>query len=263
MKNPNTNIPPHTTHAVRPTLLLLFAVLFSSRSLIADERNPIAIRWWGMNSVTIETHWNFEIAVNPLDETQSADFCVLTSSRSGMATGPVLKNAVNYKSAGIQPFTTQVLDRMPNQSSVSWSLLNAESKPSANAVRVTTIAKNEDPTAPDRAVHFEVDGIRILVCESLSLGSLSQELLNKHIGLDVLIVNPVEKKDTDKKAVEIIGWIERLKPRFFIPIATQHSKTDTATSTSFDYLAQAFGDKVEAKRIEGNAHFRTPSARCD
>ena len=247
-------IPPYRTHAVPRALVLLCAVFLSPTFLMADEQNPIAIRWWGMNAITIETHWNFEIAINPLAETKNADLCVLTSSGYGMSTGPISKNAINYKSAGMQPFATQVLDRLPNQSSVTWSLLNAASNPSANAVRVLTIAKNEDPTAPDRAVHFEVDGVRILVCEGLGLGSLSQEQLNKLVGLDVLIVNPVEKKENDKKAIEMIAWIERLKPRFFIPMATQQSKTDTSTRSSFDYLAQAFGDKVEALRIEGNTH---------
>ena len=221
----------------------------------ADQGNPIAIRWWGMNAVTLETHWNLEVAVNPLDDKKSADLCVLTSSRSGMSAGPISKNSVFYKSVASQPFATQVLDRLPNQSSVHWSLLSPQSEPSTNAIRVTSVANNQAAARsgePDRAVLFEIDGVRILVSEGLNVEALTSEQLDQLAGLDVLIMNPVETKVVEKKAIEILGWINRLKPRIFIPIASQAAKMDITTSTSFDDLVLALGSKLEIRRISGN-----------
>ena len=121
--------------SVLPSFWLFCFSMFLNPSLIADEGNPIAIRWWGRNSISIETHWNFEIAINPLAENKSADLFVLTQSCTTDA-DKLSKNAFAYDLRGIATsavFSTQVLDRLPNQDRASWSSLNSQANFCANS----------------------------------------------------------------------------------------------------------------------------------
>ncbi|HUP82187.1 MAG TPA: hypothetical protein VM260_26780, partial [Pirellula sp.] len=219
---------------------LFCGTMFLNPSLIADEGNPIAIRWWGSNSISIETHWNFEIAINPLGEDKSGDLLVLTQSCTTDA-AKLSRNVFAYDlrgNAASAVSSTQVLDRWPNQDRASWSSFNPQSNPSPNAVRVTNMAEKGG------AIQLEVDGIRILFCDQLSLQLLSGTQLEQLNGLDVLALLPISNDPA-----EIVSWLERLKPRLFIPLKLGEKPEAAGT---FDWLVQGLGNKVEAKQVDGN-----------
>ncbi len=229
--------------------LLLASVLYGSTA-DADEGNPIAIRYWGKTSISIETHWNFEIAINPTEESKSAGLVVRTQSHSLDRAG-VSENAFVYDSTGIdatQPIATHVLDRWPNQNEASWGVLNPQTRISANAVRVTSIAEK------GKAVLLQVDGIQILVGDGLDLDSLTTMQLESLVGLDVLILSC-----SALNKAQVGAWIERVKPHIFIPIQSDTIKT----AAYFEWLKQGFGDKVEPKKIEGNTHALRAEKRTD
>ena len=223
-----------------PQFWLVSAMLFLNSISIADEGNPIAIRWWGRNSISIETHWNFEIAINPLEENKSADLFVLTQSFS-KDTVTLSKNAFTYdlradSTSAVK--STQVLDRWPNQDRVSWSSFNPQEKPSPNAVRVTSLVEK------GKAIQLEADGIRMLFSDQLSLQSLSNEQLEQIGRLDILALLPIANDPA-----EIGSWLERLKPRVFIPLNRDEKPK---AESNFDWLIQGLGNNVEIKRTEGN-----------
>lgn len=219
---------------------LLLASLLSSSLAKADDGNSVAIRYWGKTSISIETLWDFEIAINPTEENKSAGLVVLTQSSSIDRT-VVPNNAFVFDLRSVdasKPFTSQVLDRWPNQNEASWGVLDLQTRISANAVRVTPIAEN------GKAVLLQVDGIQILICDGLDLESLTSLQLEKLDGLDILVM--LASPTTSKAQVR--ASIEQLKPRVFIPI-----KSDTQVTVAyFEWLRQGLGDLVEPKRIEGN-----------
>ena len=213
-------------------------MMFAIGRLSADNGNPIAIRWWGRDSISIETQWNLTVAINPWGDNTSADLFLFNQAHP-VDTAQLAKRSFLFDFSA-DSSSPQLLDRLANQDATSWSKLTPLIKPSGNAIRVTSLADQ------GKVIQLEVDGVRIVYCNRLSLETLSRDQLDLLVGLDVLLFS-----SSTENAKEAGEWIERLKPRVFIPIAF---KRPTTSASGLDWLSQGLGNKVEIKRIDGNTH---------
>ncbi len=120
------------------SLGVLCAMMFAIPRLSADNGNSIAIRWWGRDSISIETQWNLTVAINPWGDNTSADLFLFTQAHP-VDTAQLSKNSFLFDFS-TDASSPQLLDRLANQDATSWSKLTPLIKPSGNAIRVTSLA---------------------------------------------------------------------------------------------------------------------------
>lgn len=248
-----------------PSLLAVIALLITSSSVQADPGDPVAIRWWGQALVSIETHWNLQIAIDPYSEKigykdphLSTDL-VLISHEHGdhnndklIGGEPVVARGLN-KDGKSQPIY-QVLDIWPNQEKPEWSFSKQKMARSNHAVWVTGIpAWHDDTEGTQRGANtlflVEVDGVRIVHCGDLGQPQFTDEQMKTLGKVDVLLI-PVGGVYTVDGA-QAADLVRQLNPRIVVPI---HYKTPNLIYDlqGVQGFLEALGDDVEVVRAKGN-----------
>ncbi|QEG40574.1 DinB family protein [Roseimaritima ulvae] len=192
---------------IRPTLVCLLGLALHScvvAPLAANEGDPIAIRVWPKQAVTIETMWDFHVGVRLSEQDQTA------------LPRPV---DLNVMLDADQP--AHILDREPNSEKIQWQPAETVAEPSPNAVRVAVVPLQTSDTAdsdrPSVVTTIAVDGVRIadasqipvtLLARSLTANSDAADALTS---IDVLLLGGSQADEKDLLAIR-----GRLMPKMVV-----------------------------------------------
>jgi L-ascorbate metabolism protein UlaG (beta-lactamase superfamily) len=221
---------------MRPLAALLIAPLFATHTS-AQETPPVAIRWWGQGMVSIETHWNLTIVIDPYNDKigyevpdLTADLVLVTHEHAdhnnveAVKGEPIVVRGLDAKGAVVGVWN--VLGRWPNERALVWSSARTKQLKPPHSIQVVSIpAWHDDSQGSERGpvAMFKIvaDGVSILHCGDLGQSQLAEKQF-QHIGeVDVMLL-PVGGGYTidGKQAWDMVAQV---KPRYVVPI---HYKTD-------------------------------------
>lgn len=247
-------------------LICTFCVLIAtSNPVVATPGDPVAVRWWGQNMVSIETYWDLHIVVDPhrakigyADPQIPADLVLVSHDHFDVN---------NVEIVGGQPAIVQgvddqgtvaqqhgVLDRPPNTPRPTWQGGRAIEAATSHAVRVSVVAgwHDEQQGADQGATALfviDVDGVRIVHCGDLGQKQLSPEQVDALGAVDVLLL-PIGGTYTldGQKAARVV---EQVGPRMVIPLSYKTPALNIELDGPQPFL-EALGGKVEVRRPPGN-----------
>ena len=242
-----------------------FLTLLLSTASRADSGNPVAVRWWGQAMVSIETHWNLRLVIDPFganigypDPQVSGDL-VLVSHEHGDHNNVELVGGRKFIVRGLGEngevaTIDHVLDRRPGQPNPSWKDTRLRIARSSQAIRITSIASwHDDTEGSQRGANaiflIEVDGLRIVHCGDLGQPRLSAQQLAAMGAVDVLLIPVGGVYTVDGQQAANIT--RQVKPSVVVPI---HFKTPNLVydlQPVQGFLA-ALGDPCEVVRAGGN-----------
>ena len=182
---------------LRPALGLavLFTLVLTAGSVVADDGHPVAIRHWEGQSFTIETMWGFQIGLG-VDE----------ANQSKLPRKPDL--ILSAVSAG----ESSTLQRLPNQAKLSIS----SEPPASEDGNAVVVSRGKD----DSVSSVTVDGLTIVFLNDATATAVLKQLKTdseKPLGLsskgDQLVV-VASGDEYDEAACTAIA--ESLKPRLMV-----------------------------------------------
>lgn len=197
-------------------VLLGIMVGFWAGPICADEGQPMAVRVWPDQVISIETHWGLRLAVRVNGDTATqvvipADQIVSTSEKLG-----------------------HLLFREANSEKVSWLPLAESKTADPNRMLVETMAGGE--------LQITVDGVCIVVASSDSSNSDGK----KSESIDVLIVAPaMGSKEFDASTS---SCVDRFQPSIVIPIGFDSVNGKDVEQVAHNTLAVAATESKESKR---------------
>jgi len=230
----------------------------------ADPGHPVAVRWWGQAMVSIETHWNLTVVIDPYGEKigyenpNVAGDLVLVTHEHEDHSNVALVGSEPIVLRGLEEMArtrnkTCVLDRMPNIDSPDLSLKVKRAR-SGNEISITLIPSwHDDTEGSQRGANtlflIEVDGVRIVHCGDLGQPKLTDKQLTALGEVDVLLI-PVGGVYTvdGSQAADIV---RQVNPRIVVPI---HYKTPNLVYDlqGVQGFLSAISDDCQVVRAKGN-----------
>ena len=213
---------------------------FYSQSF-ADEGDPVAIRRWPENGVTVETMWDLHIALRITDSNRShlqrdADLELFNKELENNKDETKSTRQHCWANASGNDFT---LDRKPNENEVSWSTASAQTDPSSNAVHVSHVLLGEgDSVLPITLI--TVDGVRIL-----DSGDVGEDKLAAALRANLSVLKSLANIDvhlqsrTAQTAESLNSIVELLRPRIIVLAEGTELNLDDANFTKLAHNALA------------------------
>jgi len=245
-------------------MILLFPI-FPTPTAQADPGHPVAVRWWGQAMVSIETHGNLTVVIDPYGEkigyenpNVTGDLVLVTHEHADhnnvalVQGNPIVERGLDDSGQAREIY--QVLDRWPNQKKPEWDFSKQKMTRSKHAVWITGIpAWHDDTEGSQRGANtlflMEVDGVRIVHCGDLGQPKLTDEQLTALGEVDVLLI-PVGGVYTvdGSQAADIV---RQVNPRIVVPI---HYKTPNLIYDlqGVQGFLAAVSDDCQVVRAKGN-----------
>ena len=191
-------------HAFMLRLCSLLLPLFVSSPVFANDGQPVAIRYWPNNCVSIETMWNFHIAIG-LD----------ANSRQQLPRTADVEFIDDFWEAS--QGSVLVLDRKPNDPKPTLNSFEANQQYSKEAVRISRVALIGSGTAKELNVtSIQVDGVSIMDCKKNSVNELIRNLQGRDLPSELRKVDVLLLEDTNAQPTEMQTLAELLKPRIVL-----------------------------------------------
>lgn len=181
----------------RSAFIALAWSLISTSFLVpvsADEGNPLAVRRWPNGQISIETHWNLTLAINP--------------------------NEAALKLLPCQPDqtikSTDTIDhqlfRRPNDTDPTWAPASEVKPTDPNAITVRSVGKKSGTAGEKESpILLAVDGVKILLLPNTPIEPESLAIVSEQKNLDLLIVtfgNNLKLNDP-----KLIAFVSELNPK--------------------------------------------------
>lgn len=244
------------THSLR--LIAAFAVLVAPAVAIAldADRAPVAVRWWGGSSVTIESWWGLTVAIDPAgrgngqQQELKPDLVLISMNQRDPAGSPAFAGnpfvVLGVDEIGVSQSLDLTLDRRPNETARRLSQTAEASDLGPHPVRVWSIP------ARAGAVMFliETDGVRILHTGSLTADELSPAQLDKIGRVDALLISAVSSPDSKTDPADRAArLVHQLAPRYVVPIG---NPGETPTPEQIARVAQSVPGAYDHRPQPGN-----------
>jgi len=250
----------------RATCCLMLSLFLGFLSVAhASSGHPVAVRWWGQAMISIETHWNLTVVIDPYGEkigyknpNVMSDLVLITheygdhNNASLIGGQPIVERGLDKRS-NARSFS-MVLDRFPGAEKPKWYNARRRVARSGHAIQVTSIpAWHDDTEGSQRGSNtlflIEVDNQRVLHCGNLGQSQLTDDQLKQIGRVDVLLL-PVGGVYTvdGTQAADIVGQIQ---PRIVVPM---HYKTPNLADNlqGVSGFLTAMGADTEIVRVRGN-----------
>ena len=248
------------------SILVVTILFFPYARAQADPGDPVAVRWWGQAMVSIETHWNLRVVIDPYGKrvgyenpNVTGDLVLVTHEHGDhnnvelVGGEPIIVRGL--EESGKVGTIDHYLDRSPaGASQTAWFSARVKRGRTKNAIRVTTIPSwHDDTEGTQRGANalflIEVDGVRIVHCGDLGQPRLTQEQLQALGEVDVLLI-PVGGVYTVDGA-QAANIVRQVNPRIVLPI---HYKTPNLVYDlqGVQGFLTALSDDCQVERPQGN-----------
>jgi hypothetical protein len=176
-------------------LLITFIGLWPS-SASAEEGEPVAIRFWSGQAITLETMWNFQIGLriaeaNRQELDRASDLEIMNSDVQSKFDG--IQTQMHVWQPGKN--SAYVFDRIPNEKDATWLEEDKAGNATGNAVKVSLVSlESTESKEPLRLNQFEVDGVTIVDCDTATVSMLvdalegNPEIAKNLTGADALLI---------------------------------------------------------------------------
>ncbi len=177
--------------------LFLAVPLLGTAIASAEPGMPVAVRWWGGDTISVESSWNLSVSVSATaGDAQEADLTVITDA------APADSDAATFSAAGGNLDVS--LDRYANQADLTIGASDAfEATP--NTVRVRSFA------GESLWVLIQADAMSILYTNDEAAASIPDPITTEIASIDVLVL-PVGIQDPG-------AIIAAASARLVVPIA--------------------------------------------
>lgn len=215
------------SRAFRPILLTLLVVMGLVSSASADPPVPVAVRWWGGATVSIETWWHGPIVIG-------CDSSVDGLAEHGLSTRPDSRPQAEISSktglltmpldADSWPLrVNQRYQRLPNQGKLTPVNLSVVEPRYSYQIEIDPAWIMADPKMDRLGLALiSVEGVRVLYAADLHDAKLSDAGTKVLLRPDVLVVS------VDKSTKQMQYLVSHLQPRFVIPIAATYAAVEAA-----------------------------------
>ena len=163
--------------------------IVTASSSFASDGQPVAIRYWPNNCISIETMWNFQIVIG-----------VDATSRKLLPRTADVEFVDDYWEAS--EGNILVLDRKPNETKPTLNALAADQQYSTEAIHINRVVINGSESSKLLyLMSLQVDGVNIVHCKNNSAQELvsslkGRELPNLLKKVDVLLLDEANDPPT-------------------------------------------------------------------
>ncbi|TWU13342.1 hypothetical protein CA54_21770 [Symmachiella macrocystis] len=208
------------------TSLVLFTcpLLVNSATLRAADGDPLAIRNWPGDMVSLESHWGFHVVINP--------------------DGNALKQLPRAPDQSVSTSETidHYLTRKPNAAKAAWVPSAAFTETDPNAIHIKTLPAKGDSANP---LLLEVDGTRLAFIPDECLAAPADVLVNDMKSVDLLVLSTADpSRLTDPR---VIALVKSIAPRLVLL-----SNIDAGQRESAETFRKAIGAEEEVMRTDHN-----------
>jgi len=212
----------------------IFSIVIAAPYSFANDGQPVAVRYWPNNCISIETMWNFHIVIG-----------VDATSRQLLPRTADVEFVDDFWEAS--EGNILVLDRKPNEPKPTLNAFAADQQYSAEAVRIARVAINGIGTnKPLYVTSLRVDGVNIVDCKNNSAQEMAsslkgRELPNELQKIDVLLVDDANDQPTALHALS-----ELLRPKVVLLRKNfQHEKISSSAIEAIEHNSIAFSKSNE------------------
>ncbi|TWT68469.1 DinB family protein [Crateriforma conspicua] len=205
---------------------LCLAALCSSASAFAKSGDPLAIRLWPDDVVSVESFWGLEVYIDlgraSVSDGARANDLDATSGRVTVGTD----QAINH-----------VLDRLPNQTLATWTPAEQTRVASPHAIRVRCPGGRSEDQAASSVFLIDADGVTIVVVAGDQLRSVQGQFVGD-VRPDVMVIA------TDD-AAKVQAWARKesnaaiLPRRIVLSSASGSSDVDGSNAHRIDHNTMA------------------------
>lgn len=209
----------------RPILVAATA-LFCQCSAIshAVEGDPVAIRRWPQGTITIESHWDLQLAILDM-----ADATTEFERRPDQV-------------IDLNQTIDSVLQRLPNQEKASWLSAAQAEKSDVNAI---VVGSSDIAGSQRKCVRVTMDGVRILVVPQ---EAYSQDWeAQKTQPVDVLILN----FETVKQLPDAVAMVTALDPRVVL-LNSRSNDPSLSSDADIEGFCESIGSRSKLQSVNHN-----------
>ena len=242
------------------TLSVAWHVSGTLRVARCDQGKPVAVRWWGKATVSVETYWHLTALIEPSADALRRDErfqyvdLVLTSIDGAAERGSSFERAKFVDVDDVQQHggaISGVLDRPPNARSPSWRDARQRVARSPHALVATGIgAESSGPSDSQRPTHVswivDVDGVRIAHHGSYRRLEPLADALATFERIDVLLI-PID----GQRSGDVARFVERVDPRVVVPLYDPTAPSSPGEDALASFLTDV-GQQRTIRRTKGN-----------
>jgi len=174
--------------------------MITASSSFASDGQPVAIRYWPNNCVSIETMWNFHIVIG-----------VDAASRQLLPRTADVEFIDDFWEAS--EGNVLVLDRKPNEPKSTLNAFAADQPYSTEAIRIVRVAIHDSETAKKLYVtSLQVDGVNIVDCKNISVQELLSSLKGRKLPNELQKVDVLLLAEANDQPTALQSLSELVKP---------------------------------------------------
>jgi len=199
----------------------VFSVITASSSL-ANDGQPVAVRYWPNNCVSIETMWNFHIV-----------FGVDATSRQLLPRTADVEFVDDFWEAS--EGNILVLDRKPNEPKPSLNAFATDQLYSPEAIRIARVAIHGTETSKQLFVtSLQIDGVNIVDCKNNSAQELVSSLKGRELPneLKKVYVLLLDEANDQPKALQSLAELVRPK----VVLLRKNFQHETISSSAIETI---------------------------
>ena len=199
----------------------VFSIITASSSF-ANDGQPVAVRYWPNNCVSIETMWNFHIV-----------FGVDATSRKLLPRTADVEFVDDFWEAS--DGNVLVLDRKPNEAKPTLNAFDSNQQYSSEAIRIVRVAVNASETSKQLYVtSLQVDGVNIIDCKNNSALQLVSSLKGRELPNELQKVDVLMLDEANNQPTELQSLSELVRPK--VVLLRKNFPHETISSSAIEII---------------------------
>jgi len=198
--------------------------VINASSSLANDGQPVAVRYWPNNGVSIETMWNYHIAIG-----------INATSRQLLPRTADVEFIDDFWEAS--EGNILVLDRNPNESKPTLNAFAAKHPYSSEAIRIARVALKGSETNDQLYVtSLQVDGVNIVDCKNNSAQELVSNLRRRELPNELQRVDVLLLDDANDQPTALQTLSELVRPKVILLRKNfQHEKISSSAIETIEH----------------------------
>ena len=202
----------------------IVSAVFTASASFANDGQPVAVRYWPNNCISIETMWNFHIVIG-----------VDATSRQLLPRTADVEFIDDFWEAS--EGNMLVLDRNPNEPKPTLNSFATDQQCSTEAIRIARVAIKGSETSKQLYVtSLQVDGVNIVDCKNNSAQELVSSLNGRELPDELRKVDVLLLDDSNDQPTVLQTLSELLRPKVILLRKNfQHEKISSSAIETIEH----------------------------